>query len=104
MKFLIDRLLKDLGTDPADVLAISVSGYGSGLYLLDGAGNPTRPGIVSTDGRAAGLIGKWTADGRAADLARRRKISRVPRFVSRRVESFSLLTLRIVVLVHVFFM
>lgn len=65
----ISTVLEQSGTDPADVLAISVSGYGSGLYLLDGDGNPVRPGIGSTDGRAASLVGQWGADGRAAELA-----------------------------------
>lgn len=65
----ISTVLEQSGTDPGDVLAISVSGYGSGLYLLDGDNNPVRPGIVSTDGRAAGLVGQWTADSRAAELA-----------------------------------
>lgn len=57
------------GTDPADVLAVSVSGYGSGLYLLDRRGDPVRPGIVSTDGRTASMLSGWVADGRAAEVA-----------------------------------
>ena len=65
----IRTVLAQSGTNPGDVLAISVSGYGSGLYLLDRAGNPVRPGIVSTDGRSAGLLAEWTADGRAATVA-----------------------------------
>lgn len=65
----ISQVLEDSGTDPADVAAISVSGYGSGLYLLDRAGDPVRPGVVSTDGRAAGLVAEWNADGRAAAAA-----------------------------------
>lgn len=64
----ISAVLEQSGTDPADVLAISVSGYGSGLYLLDEQGNPVRPGIVSTDGRAAGLVADWTASGLAAQV------------------------------------
>jgi len=65
----IRTVLEQSNTDPGDVLAISVSGYGSGLYLLDRAGNPVRPGIVSTDGRTSGLIAEWAADGRAAQVA-----------------------------------
>jgi len=65
----ISAVLVQSGTDPARVAAISVSGYGSGLYLVDRAGNPVRPGIVSTDGRAVGLIGEWVAEGRAAAIA-----------------------------------
>ena len=66
----ISSVLEHSGTDPADVLAVSVSGYGSGLYLLDGDGAPTRPGIVSTDGRAAAMVGQWGTDDRAATFAK----------------------------------
>ena len=65
----IRDVLQTSGTNPADVLAVSVSGYGSGLYLLDERGDPVRPGIVSTDGRTADLIAEWTGDGRAAQIA-----------------------------------
>ena len=66
----IASVLESSGTDPGDVAAISVSGYGSGLYVLDRDGNPVRPGIVSTDARAVDLIAEWTADGRAERVAR----------------------------------
>ncbi|MCB6178562.1 carbohydrate kinase [Rhodobacter sp. Har01] len=62
----VRHVLAESGTAPADVLAVAVSGYGSGLYLLDRAGNPVRNGIVSTDGRAVAMIAGWQADGRAA--------------------------------------
>lgn len=65
----ISTVLEQSGTDPADVLAVSVSGYGSGLYLLDKGNAPVRPGIGSTDGRAADLVAGWVADGRATTLA-----------------------------------
>lgn len=65
----VSAVLAQSGTDPARVAAVSVSGYGSGLYLVDRAGNPVRPGIVSTDCRAVGLVDEWTADGRAAAIA-----------------------------------
>lgn len=64
----ISQVLADSGVQPSDVIAVSVSGYGSGLYLLDKAGNPVRPGIVSTDGRASGVVAEWTADGRADEV------------------------------------
>lgn len=51
------------GRAPGDVAAVSVAGYGSGLYLLDRDGNPVRPGIVSTDSRAASLVAEWEAAG-----------------------------------------
>jgi L-xylulokinase len=40
-------------------LAVSVSGYGGGLYLVDEEGMPVRPGIMSTDSRALRLIERW---------------------------------------------
>lgn len=65
----IRDVLERSGTDPGDVLAISVAGYGSGLYLLDEAGDPVRPGIGSPDVRAAGMVEGWVRDGRAAKVA-----------------------------------
>jgi L-xylulokinase len=65
----ISAVLEQSGTDPSDVAAISVAGYGSGLYLLDRDGNPVCPGIVSTDGRAAGLVAELQRDGRADAIA-----------------------------------
>lgn len=56
------------GRAPQDVAAISVAGYGSGLYIVDEALNPVRAGIVSTDSRAAGLVAEWTEAGLAAQV------------------------------------
>lgn len=64
----VRQVLEQTGTRPSDVLSVAVSGYGSGLYLLDKAGDPVRNGIVSTDGRAAGMVADWYATGRAAAL------------------------------------
>ncbi len=66
----IAQVLDESGTAPGDVLAVSVSGYGSGLYLVDRNGNSLRPGIVSTDGRAGRIVAEWKADGRAAQIER----------------------------------
>jgi L-xylulokinase len=65
----IRSVLEESGTDPGDVAAISVSGFGSGLFLIDADGAPTRPGIVSTDGRTGPLLAEWAEDGRAAEIA-----------------------------------
>ncbi|MGO4853288.1 FGGY-family carbohydrate kinase [Phaeovulum sp. W22_SRMD_FR3] len=54
--------------EPQDIAAVSVAGYGSGLYIVDDAANPVRPGIVSTDSRAAALIAEWTEAGLAAQV------------------------------------
>lgn len=54
----------------APVAGVGVAGHGHGLYLLDGEGDPVRPGIKSTDDRAADLLEAWRADGTAATVAR----------------------------------
>jgi L-xylulokinase len=59
----IREVLDIAGRSPGDVAAVSVAGYGSGLYLVDRNGDPVRPGIVSTDSRAAGLVAEWAAAG-----------------------------------------
>jgi len=56
------------GRAPQDVAAISVAGYGSGLYIVDDTLTPVRAGIVSTDSRAAGLVADWTEAGLAAQV------------------------------------
>ncbi len=59
----IRRLLERSGTGPAEIAAVSVSGYGAGLYFVDGKGEVVRPGIGSTDTRAAGTVGQWDRSG-----------------------------------------
>ncbi len=61
----ISAVLVSTGTSPDHVAAVGVSGYGSGLYVVDSEGDPVRPGIVSTDSRAAGLIAEWEKAGLA---------------------------------------
>ena len=60
----VHALLETTGTDAADVAAVSVSGYGSGIYVVDRAGKAVRPGVVSTDSRAADLVETWRREGR----------------------------------------
>lgn len=67
----VASVLEATGTSPDDVVAVSCSGYGSGIYLTDRNGDPVRPGVVSTDSRAAGLVAEWEANGRAGVIARR---------------------------------
>ncbi|ODM42433.1 FGGY-family carbohydrate kinase [Cereibacter johrii] len=61
----VREVLERTATDPGRIAAVSVAGYGSGLYLLDAEGAVVRPGIVSTDSRAAGVVADWTASGLA---------------------------------------
>ncbi|MGF6768087.1 L-xylulokinase [Paraburkholderia sp. GAS199] len=58
----IRALLQETGVEPSDIAAVSTSGYGAGLYLVDERGNPTRPGIMSTDSRANHVIEEWVRD------------------------------------------
>jgi len=50
-------------TDPHEVIGISTTGHGNGLYAVDGAGRPILPGIISTDSRAAETAAGWEAAG-----------------------------------------
>lgn len=64
----VRQVLQESGTSASDVAAISVSGYGSGLYLLDREGRSVRPGIVSTDSRSLPIIAEWKAAGHFPDI------------------------------------
>lgn len=59
----IRKVISVSNVNPADILAVSFSGHGKGLYLVDDSGNPTHPGIVSTDSRAWEIVKKWNEDG-----------------------------------------
>ena len=59
------------GTVAGDIVGISATGHGNGLYAVDRAGKPILPGIISTDRRAAATGAGWHAagHGRAAEAA-----------------------------------
>ena len=59
----VRELLAEQQVDAAEIAAVSVSGYGAGLYLVDRHGQAVRPGVMSTDGRAAGVLAHWERDG-----------------------------------------
>ncbi len=59
----IRSLLENTGTAPADILAITPSGYGGGVYLVDRDGDPVRNALVSTDTRCVPLIEEWNESG-----------------------------------------
>jgi L-xylulokinase len=49
---------------PADrIAAVGVTGHGDGLYLVDDAGAPLGPGMLSLDSRAFGVREQWRKDG-----------------------------------------
>lgn len=49
---------------PEQIAAVSFSGHGNGLILLDKDQQPLGNGIFSLDGRAASIIERWQQDGR----------------------------------------
>ncbi|MFB2553218.1 FGGY-family carbohydrate kinase [Ensifer soli] len=59
----IRDLLAATGTDPGDIVAVTPSGYGGGIYLVDADGVPVRNGLVSTDSRTLPLIARWQRSG-----------------------------------------
>ncbi|EIT84296.1 carbohydrate kinase FGGY [Fictibacillus macauensis ZFHKF-1] len=44
---------------PKDITGVAVTGHGNGLYLVDAAGQPVRPAILSSDHRAKELVQMW---------------------------------------------
>lgn len=63
----IRELVADL--DVTRLRAVGCTGFGNGLFVVDGAGRPLRPGIVSIDHRAQHLVDRIEADGRATRIA-----------------------------------
>lgn len=61
----IRAVLAQSGTRPDEVLAISATAYGDGLYLVDREINAVRPGVVSTDTRTLSLLAEWQRSGLA---------------------------------------
>ncbi|CAN5155858.1 FGGY-family carbohydrate kinase [soil metagenome] len=65
----VTEVLEATATKPSDVAAVSVSGYGGGLYVVDKNGDPVRPGIVSTDSRTIPLLAELRASGALAKVS-----------------------------------
>jgi erythritol kinase len=53
---------------PVDLIAVTAQG--DGLWLVDGAGEPTGPAILWNDGRAADVVREWDAAGVAREAFR----------------------------------
>lgn len=58
----IRQVLARAGVKGHDVAAVSATGHGNGLYLVDAQGRPAYNAIISTDERAERLIETWTKD------------------------------------------
>jgi L-xylulokinase len=59
----IAEALESAQIDPSDVVGLGLTGYGNGLCLVDGRGEPTRNAIVSTDGRAGATVARLREGG-----------------------------------------
>lgn len=59
----IRGVLKRAAIDPAELIGISISGHGKGLYLWGKDNRPAYHGIVSTDVRAQSYVNRWYQDG-----------------------------------------
>lgn len=55
--------LAQAGVSGADVAGVGLTGYGNGVVLVDGHGQPTYPAIISTDERASGVCAELAASG-----------------------------------------
>jgi L-xylulokinase len=47
------------GRDAGDIRAVAATAHGDGVYLLDRERRPLRPGILSLDSRAGGIVDDW---------------------------------------------
>lgn len=57
------KAIEKSGIDPKDIVGVSFSGHGKGLYMVDKNGKPSYNGIISTDTRAWAQVEKWYQDG-----------------------------------------
>lgn len=64
----IRTLLTRMAIAPAQILAVTPTGYGGGGYFVDAGGKPTRNAIVSTDTRIAPLLAQWNREGTGAKI------------------------------------
>ena len=64
----LKRVLGISDVAPEDIKAISFSGHGKGIYLVDEKGRPVRKGILSTDARASGIVQTWQKNGIAEKM------------------------------------
>lgn len=62
--FVIQKAIEKAKISAEEIVGISCTGHGNGLYLLGENYLPVRDGIISTDNRAVSYIRKWYADPR----------------------------------------
>ncbi len=59
----VKTCIEESSIDASDIIGVSFSGHGKGLYVLGTNGNIIYNGIASTDTRAAKLVKKWKEAG-----------------------------------------
>ena len=75
------KVLSSSGVEPATIVAVGLTGYGNGLFLLDRDGRPVRNAILSPDQRAQAIVARWRAEGaeaRAVPLTYNRQFAGKP--------------------------
>lgn len=66
----INSILQKTGISNSDIIAVSATGYGSGIFCVDKNGLPTCNGVISTDGRGKDISADWESAG-LTELARK---------------------------------
>lgn len=59
----IRQAIHESGIDPENIAAVSATGHGDGIYLVDKNCSPLGNGITSLDSRSADVIEKWKLEG-----------------------------------------
>ena len=59
----ISGVLKNAHCTGSDIAAVSLTGHGNGVHLLDENNKPVRPAIEGADGRALEYVERWKKDG-----------------------------------------
>ena len=57
----VRQVIADSGIPASDILGVSFSAHGKGLYAVDRDGEPVRNGIISSDNRALPFVRQWKA-------------------------------------------
>ena len=65
----IREAIEQAGIDPHDIVGVGNSAHGNGIYLVDKAGAPLGPSIVSMDNRAGAIIDEWSQPGGVREQA-----------------------------------
>lgn len=62
----VKQCIRDVASKvDGEVTTIGITATGDGTWMIDGQGNPIRPGIMWCDGRAHEIVAKWHEDGTA---------------------------------------